>query len=60
MKLLYFDSNLKFVLKGPIDNKSALFLVMSWIHISDKPLPEPKPTHFTDVYAALVGGGGVY
>ena len=30
---------LKFVPKGPIDNKSALVQVMVWRRIGDKPLP---------------------
>ena len=33
--------SLKFVPKGPIDNKSALVQVKAWCQTGDKPLPEP-------------------
>ena len=33
--------SLKFVPKGPIDNKSALAQVMAWRRTGNKPLPEP-------------------
>ena len=33
--------SLKFVPKGPIDNKSTLDQVMAWCRTGDKPLPEP-------------------
>ena len=40
--------SLKFVLKGVIDNKSALPVqVMACRRIGDKPLPEPMLTKFT-------------
>ena len=42
--------SLKFVPKGPIDNKSALVQVMAWRRTGDKPLPEPVLTQFTDAY----------
>ena len=42
--------SLKFVPKGPIDNKSALAQVMAWRRTGDKPLPEPMLTQFTDAY----------
>ena len=35
------QGSLKFVPKGPIDNKSALFQVMPFRRTVDKPLPEP-------------------
>ena len=41
--------SLKFVPKGPIDNKSALFQGMAWRRTGDKPLPEAM-TQFTDAY----------
>ena len=41
---------LKFIPKGPIDNKSALVQVMAWRRTGDKPLPEPMLTQFTDAY----------
>ena len=40
-------SSLKFVPKGPIDNKAALAQVMTWRRKGDKLLPEPMPTQFT-------------
>ena len=42
--------SLKFVPKGPIDNKSALVQVMAWRRTGDKPLPETMMTQFTDAY----------
>ena len=42
--------SLKFVSKGPIDNKTALVQVMAWRRIGDKSLPEPMLTQFTDAY----------
>ena len=41
---------LKFVPKGPIDNKSALVKVMDWRPTGDKPLPRPMPVQFADAY----------
>ena len=40
--------SLKFVPKGPIDNKSALVQVMAWCWTGDKSLPDPMLTQFTD------------
>ena len=40
--------SLKFVPKGPIDNKSALVQVMAWRRTSDKPLREPMLDEFND------------
>ena len=42
--------SLKFVPKGPIDNRSALVQVMACRLTGDKPLPEPMLTQFTDAY----------
>ena len=42
--------SLRFVPKGPIDNESALVLVMAWRQTGDKPLPELLLTQFTDAY----------
>ena len=42
--------SLKFVPKGPIDNKSALVQVMVWRRTGDKPLPESKLAQITDAY----------
>ena len=36
--------SLKFVPKGPINNKSALVQVMAWCWTGDKPLTEPMLT----------------
>ena len=44
---------LKFITKGPIDNKSTLVQVMAWCRICDKPLIEPMLTQFTDAYIRL-------
>ena len=41
---------LKFVPKGPIDNKRATVQVMAWRRTGGKPLPEPMLTQFTDAY----------
>ena len=46
----------KFVPKGLVDNKSALFQVMACRLFGDKPLSEPVLTQFTDTYAALAAG----
>ena len=42
--------SMKFVPIGPIGNKSTLVQVMAWRPTSDKPLPEPVLTQFTDAY----------
>ena len=42
--------SLKLVPYGLIDNKSVLVHVMAWYQTSDKPLPKPMMTQFTDVY----------
>ena len=42
--------SLKFVPKGPIDNKSALMQVMAWRPTGVKPLSEPMLTKFTGAY----------
>ena len=42
--------SLKFILKGPIDDKPALVEVMAWPQIGNKPLPELMLTQFTDEY----------
>ena len=48
-------NSLKFVPKGPIDNKGALVQVMAWRRTGDKPLPEPMLTQFTDAYMQHYG-----
>ena len=40
--------SLKFVPKGPIDNKWALVQVMAWRQIGNKPLSEAMLIHFTN------------
>ena len=42
--------SLKFVPKGPIDNKCAFVQVMAWRRIGDKPLPEPMLNQSIDAY----------
>ena len=42
--------SLKFVLRSPIENRSALVQVMAWRRKGDKPLPEQMLTQFTDAY----------
>ena len=42
--------SLKFVPRNPIDNNPALFQVMAWRRIGDKPLSEPMVTRFIDAY----------
>ena len=42
--------SLKYVLRGPIDNRPALVQVLAWHRTGDKPLPEPTLTQFTDAY----------
>ena len=42
--------SLKFIPKGPIDNKSSLVQVMAWCQTGNKPLSEPMMTQFTDTY----------
>ena len=42
--------SLKFILRGPIDYKSALVQVMAWHRTGEKPLPESMLTQFTDAY----------
>ena len=51
--------SLKFVSKGPIDNKSALVQVMAWRQTGDKPLPEAVMIQFTDAYMWLQGRDGL-
>ena len=41
---------MKFVPKGPINNKSALVQVMACRLFGAKPLPESMLTQFTDAY----------
>ena len=42
--------SLKFVPKGPIDNKPALVQAMAWCQTGHEPLPEPMSTQFTNAY----------
>ena len=42
--------SMQFDLKGPINNKPPLVMVMAWRRPGDKPLPEPMLTKFTDAY----------
>ena len=45
--------SLKFVPKGPIENKPAMVQVMAWHRTGDKPLPVPMMIQFTN---AALGG----
>ena len=47
---IFIKISLKFVPKGPIDNKPALVEVMAWHSTGNKPLPEPMLTQFIDTY----------
>ena len=42
--------SLKLGPRSPIDNKPALARVMAWHRTSDKPLPDPMLTQFTDAF----------
>ena len=42
--------SLKFVPKGPIDNKAALVQIMAWHLTGGKPFLEPMLTQLTDAY----------
>ena len=48
-----FRISLKFVPKGPIDNKWVLVQVMAWCWVGDKPLSELMLIQFTNAYTAL-------
>ena len=43
-------TSLKYVPKGPVDNKSALVQAVACRQTGDKPLPEPMLTQFIDAY----------
>ena len=47
---IFIQISLKFVPKGPIDNKSALVQVMAWCQTGNKPLPGPLLAQFTSTY----------
>ena len=51
-RILHFDSNFIEVCsyKDPIDNNPALFSIMAYRRIGNKPLFEPMLTWFTDPY----------
>ena len=42
--------SLKFVPRGPVDNKWALVQLMAWCQKGDKPLSKPMLTQFTDAH----------
>ena len=46
---------LKFVLKSPIDNNTALVQIMAWCQFGAKPLSEPMLTWFIDAYMQYYG-----
>ena len=39
---------MKFIVKGPIDNKSSLVQVMAWGRTGDMPLAQPMLTQLID------------
>ena len=45
---VFIQNSLKFVPKGPIDNKSMMVQVIAWRRTGDNPLSEPMLTQFTD------------
>ena len=50
-KLHFFiQISMKFVPKGPFDNKLALVQVMAWRQTGNRPLPEPMLDELTDTY----------
>ena len=53
--IISIQFSLKFVPKGPIDNKSTSVHVMAWRLFGAKPLPEPMLTQFTDTYMRNYG-----
>ena len=46
--IILLQISLKFVPKGLIDNDSTLGEIKAMSRKSEKPLPEPMPTQFTD------------
>ena len=47
---ILFKISLKFVSRRPNDDEAELEQVMAWCGTSDKPLPEPVMTPFTEAY----------
>ena len=47
--------SLKFVPKGPIDDKPVLVQIMAWRHTGDKPLSESMLALFIDAYMRIKG-----
>ena len=50
MLWLLIKLSLKFVPKGSVDDNPALFQMMAWHRIGNKPVSEPMLTWFTDTY----------
>ena len=48
--LISIKVGLKFVVKGPLDNKQALVHIMVWRRKNGKPLFKPMIALFTDEY----------
>ena len=48
--IISIQISLEFLLKGPVDNKSALVQIMDWRRLGDKPLLEAVMSQFTDAY----------
>ena len=47
---IFIQVTLKFVVKRPIDSKSAFVQIMAWHQTGAKPLPEPMMTQFIAAY----------
>ena len=47
---ILIQTSLKFVPKGPTDNKPVLVQVLAWHQAGNKPFSEPMPTRFIEVY----------
>ena len=52
---ILIKTSLKFVPKGPMDNKPAFVQIMAWCRLGDKLLSEPMLTRFTDAYMRHYG-----
>ena len=52
--------SLKFIPKGPTDNRSVLVQVMTWRQPGVKPLPKPMLTQFIVAYMGHLGEKGWY
>ena len=51
---IHIKISLKFVLKDPVNNISALVQIMAWHLLGDKPLSEPMLTQFNELNHYMV------